>query len=122
MSLTNKEIKYFEEQLPEGSKVVSLIQGGIEMYSAWDFVERFYPNYSSCDTILHEDKLNMIVNGEWENSEMATEIVEQHKKSLKTNDMKIIQSTIEIKLYCLRESIYSKAIEGFINHLKGGEQ
>ncbi len=30
----------------------------------WDVIEQHYPNYSSCDCILHSDIMQRIVDGE----------------------------------------------------------
>lgn len=75
----------------------------------WSFVERFYPDYCHCDDIAHDDDLEKLVNGEYEDGDCAHELL----KSEYGGDLNNPQ--IKIDRDSWRMEIYESAIEGFLN-------
>jgi hypothetical protein len=93
--------------------------------TTWDFVEKYFPNYSSSDEIAENGDLHKILNGQIEDSAEIyyNEIKEQkaeyfgntlNEKELEREVLKLVQSIYDMTL----SSIYEKAIEGFLENLK----
>ncbi len=89
--------------------------------NTWEFVEKYYPKYQSCDEIAENDDLTKIIDGEINGQ--AEVIYNEIKESLneifgtEPEEFQII----EIAQQKLNESnayIYEKAIEGYIESLK----
>lgn len=128
--LSKKEIDYFSEQLPEGVALVDIrneYQKPIE-YGIWDFVQQFYPKYYSCDDIMYNNDISMVVNGEWESSESATQLREVlfHGLNAERVTNPLLSEVTEEQIHDVAKSIliqsnadiYKRAIEGFIEQLK----
>ena len=95
--------------------------------SVWEFVEKYYPNYSRCNEIAENDDLQVIVDAEIEEGSCAEDYFysiaddlgmerDEHGKIRLTN-LSIRQ---EAK-YRLNESnaiIFERAIEGYLETLK----
>ena len=88
------------------------IEGPVEAPKAgvWDFVEKYYPRYSSSDEIATANDIDQILtesDQEW--SEGATRIWEGYESDLAA--IAILQDEVMV-------SIYRKAIEGYLESLK----
>lgn len=132
--LTDKEINHFSTELPEGVKIVDIREQGSQLkeFNVWSFVERYYPNYSSCDDIAYNNDLDIIVqDGRMIAGNNASRVYKELEKSLNkhrnvnpnlplaTHDQIVAMATLE--LTASNERIYQKAIEGFIEFMKGGQ-
>lgn len=76
----------------------------------WDFVEKYYPRYSSSDEIATANDIDQILtesNQEW--SEGATRIWDGYESDLAA--IAILQDEVMV-------GIYKKAIEGYLESLK----
>ena len=81
-----------------------------EIGNVWEFVEKYYPRYSSSDEIATANDIDQILtesDQEW--SEGATRIWEGYESDLAA--IAILQDEVMV-------SIYRKAIEGYIESLK----
>lgn len=87
----------------------------------WEFVEKYYPKYYSCDEIAENDDLTKIIDGEINGQ--AEVIYNEIKESLKEifgtepEESQII-NVAEQKLNESNAYIFEKAIEGYIESLK----
>lgn len=132
--LTDKEINHFSTELPEGVKIVDIRREKNEsgFFDIWSFIERYYPNYSSCDEITYNNDLYIIVENERMTAgNNATKVYKELHKNLDkhreinpnlplpTHDQIIAFATLELTASNAR--IYQKAIEGFIEFMKGGQ-
>jgi phosphoribosyl-ATP pyrophosphohydrolase len=92
------------------------------MKKAWDFVEKYHPDYSSCTEIAYNNDLHKILKGEIEgNSEVIYNEIKEDKKELYNNTLnckelnfaviRVVTSLYEMTLV----TIYEEAIKGFIN-------
>lgn len=98
-----------------------------ELNGAWDFVEKYYPNYSTCDEIAYNDDLQKIVDEEYEEGSEAEGILDSITDEITGThpafySQEYINELIDQEvLRRLKEStceIYERAIEGYINSLK----
>lgn len=89
----------------------------------WNFVEEYFPNYSSSDEILHNNDLHTVCEGMQDDDNHAAEIYHEIKEELtelfgtEPEEFQIL----EIAQNKLNESnayIYEKAIEGYLETLK----
>lgn len=86
--------------------------------TAWDFVEKHYPDYYSCDEIAYSDDLSKVINGEMQEGDNSMELWESTLEANNGNEqdaMKQIKESYEMIMFV----IYEKAIENFIKQ-KGG--
>jgi hypothetical protein len=86
----------------------------------WDFVEKYYPNYTGCSDIAYVDDLNKILNNEL--SGAAKELFETMKKEkapwMSDEDIvEIIHQDIQSELDTIEHRILAKSIQGYINTL-----
>ena len=75
----------------------------------WDFVEAFYPNYSSCPNILLSENLLMLIENDFEKDSGPDELL--NKKYFGNIDNPDIQEDYERLMY----SIYEESINNFMN-------
>lgn len=126
--LTNREIAHFADQLPAGVKVVDM--RGYDRDNIWEFVVKFYPNYYKCDEIAYNDDLSKIVNGEYlEEGSGALDLYNNLKEKWdtkgQTDEDYVHEMVLKETGILLKESnayIYEKAIEGFLEFMRGGNQ
>lgn len=69
-----------------------------EIKDVWGFVERYYPNYSSCDEILMNNDLSKIV----EEDENADESIQQ-------------------KMHESNAYVFEKAIKGYLEEINNNQ-
>ncbi len=86
--------------------------GNDEVKVPWDFVERYYPKYSSSDEIAHEGDLHKLVAGEYEEGDCAHELLKDEYGG------NILNPLIEIDHKIALCEIYEKAIEAYIEQQK----
>lgn len=79
-----------------------------ELESVWDFVEIYYPNYSSSDKIALEGDLTKLLDGEWEEGDSAHELMKTTYKNREYNP-RIEEDHVRL---CME--IYRDAIWGYI--------
>tara|TARA_R110002033_G_scaffold52286_1_gene99532 strand:+ start:37 stop:279 length:243 start_codon:yes stop_codon:yes gene_type:complete len=71
-----------------------------EATSYWSFIEKYYPNYHSCNDILMSDILSRKLEGEFISKE----------------DEEIIKDwNIKVELLELDQKVFSKALESYLN-------
>lgn len=102
--VTKQGAEDFKEYLIEECGIddeLSVIPYFNDISNDWDFVEKYYPNYSSCNDIAENDDLSYILASDWDDPDS------EHYKTAKK------------QIIISNEAIYKKAIEGFINTLKG---
>ena len=80
-----------------------------EKKSVWDFVEAYYPNYSSSGEIAIADELQKIIDKEDEEGSMARDYFVHDCNS----DMNEVVRQYEYT----HHEIYRKAIQGYIDQL-----
>lgn len=134
--LTDKEINHFSTELPEGVKIVDIREKGSDVkdFNVWSFVERYYPNYSSCDEIAKHSDLEKVVNDQWDFHDDAHKLHLEIKSDIESdtralsfdNDYyqapeHLIIDEAKRRITELESKIYQKAIEGFIEFMKGGQ-
>lgn len=92
--------------------------------TTWNFVEKYYPNYSSSDEILHNEDLLKLLEGQVDTgadsiyNSIREELTERF--GVEPGDEEII-SVAEQKYSESLSSIYEKAIEGFLENSKAKE-
>ena len=89
----------------------------------WDFVQKYYPKYSSCNSIAYNDDLQKIKDGELNGQ--AEIIYNEFKKEIEANfagsldDEELIEKLIDEKVnHAWNESctdIFERAIQGFLD-------
>jgi hypothetical protein len=78
----------------------------------WDFVERYYPNYSSSDEIAHEGDLDKLVNKEYEKGDCAHELLmDEYSGNIEDPQIKADHDAVI-------RSIYESAILAYIEQIK----
>lgn len=91
------------------------------MKAIWNFVEKYYPNYSSSDEILHNEDLLKLLEGQVDTGadEVFNSIREEliNKFGTEPFDEEVI-SVAEEKLNESLVSIYEQAIQGYLETLK----
>lgn len=91
----------------------------------WEFVEAYYPKYSSCDEIAENDDLTKIIDGELNGhaEEMYEEAIEE-KTSYYGGTLSVEEVANEVfddfqnRLHESNAYIFEKAIEGYIESQK----
>lgn len=73
----------------------------------WDFVEKYYPNYHTCDLIALSDDLVKIIDEEFEVGDSS------HKLLIEQYGGDKLSSEIFTDYYDTMMKIYEKAIENF---------
>lgn len=79
--------------------------------TAWDFVEQHYPNYDSSDEIAHNEDLCKLVNGEQQQGDAASKILDEEYGG----DDKNPHIQIDFNESLVR--IYEAAIENYYSKL-----
>lgn len=91
--------------------------------TVWDFVERYYPNYSQSDEILLNDTLQKVVDHEETEGDCAHKkyleleevAIEEFGKDLDPDDLDSkIRMFAQFQLNGSNEDIYESSIESFI--------
>jgi hypothetical protein len=77
------------------------------MDAVWEFVEKYYPNYSSSNEIAHNDDLCKLVNGENESGDDSDNLL--HREY--AGDLSHRQINMDYNESLV--SIYTQAILGF---------
>lgn len=81
----------------------------MELPSVWDFVEKYYPNYSSSDEIAYADDLSKVIHGELNG--YAEELWKEMLENAEGNEeLAKINAHFEYNTHHI--SIYNEAIEG----------
>ncbi len=87
----------------------------------WEFVEAYYPKYSSCDEIAENDDLTKIIDGEINGNaetiynEIETELTEN--MGFSPEEFQIVE-VAQKRLHESNASVFEKAIEGYIESQK----
>lgn len=126
--LTQKGIAHFADQLPAGVKVVDMRD--YDTKNIWSFVEKFYPDYYSCPEITYNNDLERIVEGEpLEEYSSSYEVYKEIAAILNVSDdqsneyaRETIVNTAEALLKESNSEIYERAIQGFLEFMRGGNQ
>jgi len=87
------------------------------MKTTWDFVEKYYPNYTGSDEITENDDLHKIINSEIEgNAEIIYNEVKDELKDLFGYEPEPYQilDLVGNRFYVSQSNIFKKAIEGYI--------
>lgn len=98
-----------------------------EIDTDWTFVECYYPNYHSCDTIKESNDLQKIIDNEAEpDDELYASILESaYLNNIKSSEEElknIVYNIANDRLNAVNSIIYQKVIEGFINHFNPKEE
>ena len=106
--------KFFTDDMAATFETLTEVE---KLTKPWDFVEKFYPNYSSCSTIMYCGDLHKIVDGELTGT--ALEMWETFKLDqpswIDKDDLEtIIFEKIQEELEAVETTIYKKAILGYI--------
>ncbi len=72
--------------------------------NAWDFVERNYPDYSHCDTIVYADDLQKIIDGELNGNALK----------LWEDDFEKDKEKVQAEYNNVHKEIYEKAITNYL--------
>ncbi len=83
---------------------------------AWEFVEKYYPNYSSCDDIARNEDLYRLIHKEQEEGDDADTLL-QAEYNGDLNSGRII-----IDYHNSLREIYARTIVAFINKSKEGKE
>jgi hypothetical protein len=93
--------------------------------TVWNFVEKYYPNYYSCDAIAENDDYTKIVDGEINGCAEELYNSEVNEQDIfyggTLDNEQIEEEVLKIFQAKLNESnayIYEKAIEGYLETLK----
>src|SRR5690606_34748981 len=92
------------------------------METAWEFVEKYYPNYSGCSEIAENNDLQCIVDNEVEADSCAEELYNDIKEELENlygsvEDFQVIEEA-QKRLYKSNAYVYERAIEGYLETVK----
>ncbi|WP_028298734.1 hypothetical protein [Olivibacter sitiensis] len=123
---TNKQdatdyINYLHDECGLLDEHFSIVPYQRSFQSAWEFVEKFLTNYSQRDDVAKSNDLEMVVNGEWMNSECATRVRQDIIQEFSVNngidpeDFQVVEIA-QSKLNEINATLYKEAIEGFINN------
>jgi hypothetical protein len=88
---------------------------GEKELSAWQFVEKFYPGYSNCDEIGHNDDLCKLMHEEQEDGDAADNLLKDTYGGKLDRDT---HAKIELDYNESTMNIYERAIEGFMEEVK----
>jgi hypothetical protein len=80
-------------------------------HTAWDFVEKYYPNYYSSDTIARADDLSKIINDEVDKGSDAEDLF--------INEFDENKEVAKQEYNRIHVEIYEDAIENFLNQTGG---
>lgn len=90
------------------------------MKTIWDFVEAYYPNYSSSDEILHNEDLLKLIEGQVDTG--ADSIYNEIREELLIFDIEPREEEIlglaQQRYSESLVSIYEQAIQGYLDALK----
>ena len=90
------------------------------MKTIWDFVESYYPNYSSSDEILHNEDLLKLIEGQVDTG--ADSIYNEIREELLIFDIEPREEEIlglaQQRYSESLVSIYEQAIQGYLETLK----
>lgn len=90
------------------------------MKTIWDFVEVYYPNYSSSDEILHNEDLLKLIEGQVDTG--ADSIYNEIREELLIFDIEPREEEIlglaQQRYSESLVSIYEQAIQGYLETLK----
>lgn len=78
------------------------------MENTWEFVEKYFPNYTGSSLIAREGDLSKLIEDDYEKGDTASKLLETDYRGDITNPH------IEIDLNEARARIYQIAIEGYI--------
>ena len=81
----------------------------------WSFIEKYYPNYDSCDEIALSSDLYQIVDNEWEEGSDSHKLLLEIGKEIGIDNLRDIQLEASKRSRTLDFKIYNKALEAFIN-------
>jgi len=98
-------LKYIKAKKDEDSK----------LSNPWDFVEKYYPGYSSCDQIAKANDLDVIMTEPDCNWGEAAQLMWKYKLNGSHVKAAMVQDELLVK-------IYQSAIEGYIESLKEKRQ
>jgi len=87
----------------------------------WDFVEQYYPNYSSSDEILHNEDLLKLLEGEVDTGadslyNMLSDILIEESLGMEPSEEEVLEFAQEMYNESLVE-IYELAIQGYLKTL-----
>lgn len=93
----------------------------METTNIWEFVEQYYPNYSSSDEILHNGDLLSLLEGEVNSGadslyNMLSDILIEENLGIEPNEEEVIEFAQQMYNQSLVE-IYEKAIQGYLETL-----
>ena len=80
----------------------------MSMTTAWDFVEKYYPNYYGCEDIAKCNDLAKLLDEDFEDGDCAAQLLESDYN----NDLKC--GHIQVDYDKLHKEVYEKAIENFL--------
>lgn len=88
------------------------------MITIWDFVEQYYPNYSSSDEILHNEDLLSLLEGEVDTRadsvyNMLSYILTEQFLGIEPSEEQILEFALQMYNQSLVE-IYEKAIQNYL--------
>lgn len=98
-------IRYIDEPEQENKQETK------QLPSVWEFVEKYYPNYHSCDEIAHADDLSKIINNECQDGDDSYELWQEILTQFNGNE----EEAMKDAKYRYNEHhirIYNEAIEG----------
>lgn len=90
--------------------------------SIWNFVEQYYPNYSSSDEILYNDDLLKLLEGEVDTGadslyNMLSDILIEESLGIEPSEEEVLEFAKESYNQSLVE-IYELAIQGYLETFK----
>jgi hypothetical protein len=91
------------------------------MITIWDFVEQYYPNYSSSDEILHNGDLLSLLEGEVNSGadslyNMLSDILIEENLGIEPSEEEVIEFAQQMYNQSLVE-IYELAMQGYLETL-----
>lgn len=116
--LVQRELRQFyasdkdSQALSELNELIKSTEQDNSIETPWDFVEKYYPDYTGCSIIAQESDLCKLLDEEQEEGDCATDVL---------NDIyggDINNPQIQIDHDRITAVIFERAIEGYINSLK----
>ena len=83
---------------------------------SWDFIERWYPNYHSCNEIAMSDDLTKIIDGEWVQGDDAHKLLNKIAEEGGWSSNAFCIAEAKRRSAELDLMFYHRAIESYINH------
>ena len=81
---------------------------------AWDFVEKYYPNYQSCSEITYNDDLCKLEEGFYEEDDYAHRLlIEEYGGELNDTSRALIKRDLDASY----REIYERAIKNYLENL-----